>query len=155
MNLDQRADWREHNPPLRTNWYLSGKYFDPTVECLQALVGDSLLYADGTNCPGTCDDFESWRSLDGKEVHDQSSHNPAAARYCLKNVQGIVKRYQGNTRATLQPVVSARDSAVVPTGALASVNSSPADYSSENWRRSLGHQMPGDNGRGGRQPWEP
>lgn len=151
----QRADWREHNPPLRTNWYLSGKYFDPTVECVQALVADSLLYADGINSPGICDDFESWRSSDGKEVHDESSHGPASVRYALKNVQGIVKRYQGNTRATLQPVVSARDSAVVPTGALASVNSSPADYSSENWRRSLGHQMPGDNGRGGRQPWEP
>lgn len=151
----QRADWREHNPPLRTNWYLSGKYFDPTVERVQALVGDSLLYVDGVNCAGTCDDFESWRSVDGKEVHDQSSHNPAAARYCLKNVQGVVNRYNGNSRATLQPVVSARDSAVVPTGALASVNSSPTDYSSENWRRAMGHQMPGDNGRGGKQPWEP
>jgi hypothetical protein len=157
----QRADWREHNPPLRTNWYLSGKYFDPTVECLQALVADSLLYADGAGCPGTCDDFESWRSVDGKEVHDQSSHNPAAARYCLKNVQGIVKRYQGNTRTTLQPLVAARSAADSVPGAISQVgvNSiTSADYSSEAWRRSMGQQMPGegnDGSRGGRPDWMP
>jgi hypothetical protein len=154
----QRADWREHNPPLRTLWYLSGKYFDPTVECLQSLVADSLLYVDGQQCPGTADDFESWRSVDGKEVHDNSSHNPAAARYALKNVQGIVKRYKNSSsRQTLQPVVGVRDSAVgPPTAALVGVNSSsPADYSSERWREAMGQEIGERNGRGGKEPWQP
>jgi hypothetical protein len=151
----QRADWREHNPPLRTHWYLSGKYFDPTVECVQSLVADSLLYADGTSAPGICDDFESWRSENGKEIHDESSHGPSGVRYCLKNVQGIVKRYR-NPRPTLQPMVAARDSAVGPTAALVGVSSpSSADYTSEKWREAMGQEIGGNNGRGGREPWMP
>lgn len=152
----QRADWREHNPPLRTQWYLSGKYFDPTVECLQSLVSDSLLYVDDQNCAGTADDFESWRSKDGKEIHDNSSHNPASARYCLKNVQGIVKRYKNSSsRQTLQPLIAARSSAVgPPTAALVGVDSSSSvDYSSERWRESMCHSINGD--RGGKAPWQP
>lgn len=81
----QREDWREHNPPLRTVWYIA-RDFDPTVECLQALVSDSLLYVDDQSCPGTCDDFESWRSKDNKEVHDSS---------CLIG-NTLVKTYRGN-----------------------------------------------------------
>jgi intein/homing endonuclease len=151
----QRSDWREHNPPLRTHWYLSGKYFDSTTECLQALVTDDLLYVDDQKCPGTADDFESWRSQDGREVHDDSSHNPAAARYCLKNVQGIVKRYK-NPRPTLQPMVAARDSAVNPTAALVGVGSVSSDeYGSEAWRKSFGQEIGGNNGRGNREPWMP
>ena len=152
----QRADWREHNPPLRTQWYLSGSYLDPTIECLQSIVSDSLLYVDDQQCPGVCDDFESWRSAQGKEVHDSSSHNPAAARYCLKNVSLIMKRYsKDTTRAYLQPVIAVREGNSYP-GQIAVGSTTSADYSSENWRSTLGHDM-GDGGpnRGGREPWQP
>lgn len=158
----QREDWREHNPPLRTVWYIS-RDFDPTVECLQALVADNLLYADDVNCPGTCDDFESWRSKDNKEVHDASSHNPAAARYCLKNVTTITKRYKNSsTRASLGPAVGTRDAAENVPGAIAAAavgSVSSEEYSSEAWRQSLGAPAgPGDfssAGRGRDEPWRP
>jgi hypothetical protein len=158
----QRNDWREHNPPLRTLWYLSGKYFDPTVECVQALVADNLLYVDDREAPGVCDDFESWSSKDGVEIHDSSTHNPAAIRYCLKNVSLIVKRHKRDNRNALQPAVVGRDSGQNVPGAIAQLGvSSPtsADFSSENWRQSLGRGEPATAGmganRGGRQQWEP
>jgi hypothetical protein len=157
----QRMDWREHDPPLRTNWYLSGSYFDPTVECLQALVVDNLLYVDDQQCPGTCDDFESWRSKDGREVHDDATHNPAAIRYCLKNVSVVMKRHQNvSTRVALQPVVVQRDSAQNIPGALASATVSSQDanlYQSENWRQAMGGPaVPGELGRNReREPWRP
>lgn len=158
----QRMDWREHTPPLPTKWYLSGSYFDPTVESVQALVSDSLLYADDQQCPGTCDDFESWRSKDGKEVHDSSSHNPAAIRYCLKNVKIISKRFQNTSnRQNLLPVAVGRDGAQNIPGAIAAVGvSSPQDgalYQSENWRNSWGPATANDltGNRGGNEPWRP
>lgn len=158
----QREDWREHNPPLRTMWYLSGSYFDPTVECLQALVADSLLYVDSVNAPGLCDDFESWRQKDGKEIHDSSSHGPASLRYCLKNVSTIVKRYKRDNRNALQPAVVGRDSGQNVPGAISQLgvsSNNSADFSSERWRESLSRGEPATAGmganRGGKQPWEP
>lgn len=156
----QRADWREHNPPLRTHWYLSGRYFDPTVECLQSLVADSLLYADDQNCPGTCDDFESWRQENGTEIHDSSSHNPAAARYGLKNTMFVMKRYKKDPlRQTLQPVVAARGETTYP-GQIAQVGVSQpnsADYASENWRKSIGSPVSAgvNSNRNESEPWMP
>lgn len=73
----QRNDWREHNPPLRTVWYIS-REVEPMIECIQALVTDELLYVDSVGCPNLCDDFESWRQAKGVEVHDDSTHGPAA-----------------------------------------------------------------------------
>jgi hypothetical protein len=154
----QREDWREHNPPLRTVWYIS-RDFDPTVECLQALAADNLLYVDDQNCPALCDDFESWRQKDGKEVHDNASHGPAAVRYCLKNVTTIMKRYNNtSTRATLQPVIAARGESSYP-GAISADVSAPnaADYTSEAWRSTLGAPVSAGTGpnRGGKPEWMP
>lgn len=162
----QREDWREHKPPLLTKWYLTGskegsRAFDPTVECLQGLVIDSLLYVDDQTCPGTCDDFESWRSKDGREIHDESSHNPAAARYCLKNVTTWIKKNSNNiSKVNLQPIVVARSAADNVPGAVAQVGvPSSSDYSSEAWRQTLGAPAgPGDfssMGRGRDEPWRP
>jgi hypothetical protein len=159
----QREDWREHNPPLPTKWCIS-RDFDPTVECLQALVADSLLYADDVNAPGICDDFESWRQEKGKEIHDESSHGPAAARYCLKNVTTLMKRNKNtSTRASLAPIVVGRDSAgnIPPALAQVAIGSlTAADYASENWRQSLGQpvspgEFNGSNRDGNREPWIP
>jgi hypothetical protein len=159
----QREDWREHNPPLPTKWYIS-RDFDPTVECLQALVTDSLLYVDDMNAPGTCDDFESWRQEKGKECHDDASHNPAAARYCLKNVTTLMKRNKNtSTRASLAPIVVGRDSGGNIPPALAQVaigSPTAADYASENWRQSLGQpvspgEFNGSNRDGSKPEWMP
>jgi intein/homing endonuclease len=67
----QREDWREHNPPLRTVWYIS-RDVEPQIECIQDLVTDHLLYVAVDKCPNLADDFESWRQKDGREIHDQS-----------------------------------------------------------------------------------
>lgn len=160
----QREDWREHTPPLITKWYMTGskegsRAFDPTVECLQGLVTDSYLYVDDQNCPGTCDDFESWRSKDGKEIHDESSHTPAAARMALKNITTYIKRTNnGMGRQALQPVVAQRDAAQNIPGALAAAGvGSPSsdEYSSEAWRSTLGAPAPRDGDKGGRPNWMP
>jgi Intein splicing domain len=150
----QRNDWREHNPPLRTMWYLSGSYFDPTVECVQSLVSDSFLYVDDKNAPGVCDDFESWRSRDGKEIHDSSTHNPAAIRYCLKNVSTIVKRYKKESHGTnLAPIVVGRESGGNNLPGAVSSGVDSALYSSEKWRETLGSGP--ENGQGGnREGWQ-
>lgn len=150
----QRSDWREHNPPLRTHWYLSGSYFDPTVESVQSLVSDSLLFVDDKTAPGVCDDFESWRSDKGKEVHDNSTHNPAAIRYCLKNVSILVKRYKKESHgATLAPIIVGREGGEnnLPGAVSAGVDSGL--YSSERWRESLGGG-PENGQNGGKEPWQ-
>jgi uncharacterized Zn ribbon protein len=157
----QREDWREHNPPLRTVWYIS-RDVDPMFECLQALVTDNMFYVDDQNAPTLCDDFESWRMENNKEVHDESTHGPSATKYCMKNVTTIMKRFKNTTtRTSLAPVVVGRDAAQNVPGALAaaSVGSvSPGEASSENWRRSLGApatQGDFENRRGGAEPWRP
>ena len=153
----QREDWREHNPPLKTSWYIS-RDFEPTVECVQSLVADNLLYVDDQNAPATCDDFESWRMKDGKEVQDESTHNPAAARYALKNITTIVKRYRRSTLDAIEPIVVGRES-YDNLGAIA-VSSSGGEngdiYGSEKWRQSLGGPAAEIGGsRSGREPWMP
>lgn len=157
----QREDWREHNPPLRTVWYIS-RDFEPTVDCMQALVADNLLYVDDQSCPAICDDFESWRQKDGKECHDSSSHGPAASRYALKNVTTIMKRYKNtSSRKTLAPLVAGRDSAQNLPGTLSGIGVSSQDgelYASECWRSSIGPATPGDlngNRNGSKPPWMP
>jgi intein/homing endonuclease len=67
----QREDWREHNPPLRTVWYIS-RDVEPQIECIQDLVTDHMLYVAVDKCPNLADDFESWRQKDGREIHDSS-----------------------------------------------------------------------------------
>ena len=70
----QRDDWREHTPALRTVWWLSSRDFDPQVTCLQGLVEDKHYWVDVERCSRHCDDIESWRQKNGREVHDESSH---------------------------------------------------------------------------------
>lgn len=104
----QRDDWREHTPSLRTSWYLPDRAFDSTVECLQDLVTDKHYWID-SRCSRHIDDVESWRQKGGKEVHDASSHSPAASRYMHKNVETFTRRNeQRGNEAEVMPVVVAR-----------------------------------------------
>lgn len=89
----QRDDWREHTPPLRTVSYLPNRDFDPTVKNLQDLVGDKRYWVDA-RCSRHMDDIESWRQKAGKECHDESSHTMAASRYLHANSEAIQRRRQ-------------------------------------------------------------
>lgn len=134
----QRDDWREHDPPLWTSWHVS-REFDPTVDCIQAVVSDSRFYVDATRCPNMLDDAEAWKQKKGKEVEDESTHTPAAARYCLINVE-VLERRKGKAKGSeALPVVAQRASdnggSVVPVGA---VGSGSDMYASERWRESMG-----------------
>lgn len=82
----QRDDWREHTPPLKTVWWLSSRDFDPQVTTLQGLVEDKHYWVDIERCSRHADDIEGWRQQNGHEVHDESSHTMAAARYGMTNV---------------------------------------------------------------------
>lgn len=148
----QRMDWREHNPPLRTVWYVS-REVDPQIECIQALVTDNLLYVDSVGCPNLCDDFESWRQEKGREVHDDSSHGPAAMRYLLMNATTLEKRNKSNLSSTTSTpvVVNTRDDEHQKYGALESVGSE-ASIESDNWRKRFQNFGPGVSDD---QPWQP
>lgn len=142
----QREDWREHNPPLRTVWYVS-RDAEPMIECIQDLVTDHMLYVDSGNCPNLADDFEAWRQKDNREVHDSSTHGPSAVKYCLKNATTIVKRYRRDT-VSADPVVSARDETT--PGVLVGGGVASTELSSERWRESMSNFDVGD-----RAPWIP
>jgi hypothetical protein len=136
----QRNDWHEHSPPLRTHWYIP-RDFDPTVEALQDLVGDDRLFVETTKCASLCDDFESWRRKNGKEVHDEATHGPAASRYAIGNAVVLERRegFQINASKAL-PVVKEREA--LDSGSLAAVASAPSTSNggieTEQWRRSFG-----------------
>lgn len=136
----QRNDWHEHTPPLRTQWYIS-RDFDPQVETVQQLVGDNLLYMDIVNAGELVDDVEAWRQEKGKEVHDDSSHGPAALRYDLGNVTVIERRADNASEGQkLMPVIRERAVDVVDRaglfGAVGSQGQSSAQ--TENWRKTIG-----------------
>jgi hypothetical protein len=149
----QRDDWHEHSPPLRTHWYIA-RDFDPTVETLQDLVEDGLLYIDVSRCASLVDDFESWRRKGDREVKDASTHGPAAARYALGNLVVIDRKEERRRRGpSMLPVVKERGQADL-TGALAaiaidsSVPTGTSGVESEAWRKSfgmLGDESPGNN----------
>lgn len=106
----QRDDWREHLPSLKTVWYLSSRDFDPQVTTLQDLAGDKHYWVDIDHASRHVDDIESWRQKDGREVHDESSHSMAASRYVNSNVVARELRH-GNRRASREadPVVVQRE----------------------------------------------
>lgn len=139
----QRDDWREHNPPLRTVSYLPNRDFDPTVKNLQDLVGDKRYWVD-TQCSRHMDDIESWRQKDGREVHDESSHTMAASRYLHANSEALERRKQHrNPSDSAKPVVVQR--AQQHTGVAVSVagRSSIDTFASERgWRGQLGETFP-------------
>lgn len=143
----QREDWREHNPPLRTVFY-ADRAVEPMIECIQDLVTDHMLYVDSTNCPNLADDFESWRQEKGKEVHDETTHGPAAVKYCLKNATILVKRYKRDS-ISADPAVVARDEANT-AGVLVGNTVSSGELTSERWRETMSNFDPGD-----RAPWMP
>jgi hypothetical protein len=137
----QRNDWHEHNPPLRTSWFIT-RDFDPTIETVQNLMSDNLLYVDITNCAEMADDFEGWRQKDGKEVHDDSSHGPAALRYDLTNVV-VVERRRENEQGKRAAMPAVRERGLDNfdnAGLSAAVGSTPTGQpvETEAWRRSIG-----------------
>lgn len=144
----QRADWHEHDPPLRTQWYIS-RHFDSTVETFQDIVNDGLFYVDANRCTNVCDDAESWRQKNGREIHDESSHSMASLRYVLANCIVLERRTEREqlSNAAL-PVVKERSA--LDSGALAAVGfGAPASngVETEQWRRSFG-QIGSQPGRG-------
>lgn len=149
----QREDWHEHTPPLRTHWYVS-RDFDPTVETLQDLIADNLLFLDVTRCSSLCDDFESWRQKKGVEVHDSSSHGPASARYALVNSRVLERksRRRGESSKIL-PIVKERG-LEDPSGATAALSSggSSGRVESQKWRDTLSVQG-SDSTMRGNQAW--
>jgi hypothetical protein len=141
----QRADWAEHNPPLRTQWYIS-RDFDPTVDAIQGLVDNGRLYVDVNKCSSLCDDFESWRAKDGKEVRDDSTHGPAASRYGLANVI-VLERREGRNQTSNRALPVVKERASLDSGALSAIlPTSASGVQSENWRRSYGMMGPGNPG---------
>lgn len=142
----QRDDWREHNPPLRTVSYLPNRDFDPTVKTLQDIVGDHHYWVDAARCSHHIDDIESWRQKNGREVHDASSHTMAASRYLFANVVALERRKQhqepGNNMA---PVVVQRGQS--HTGVAVSGSDSMADE--RKWRGNLGQHFDNSDNRPG------
>lgn len=133
----QRDDWREHTPPLRTVTYLPNRDFDPTVKTLQDLVDDKRYWVD-TQCSRHQDDIESWRQKNGKEVHDETSHTMAASRYLHANAEAIQRRRQHKKQENnVKPAVVQRaqptNMGVVVTGG------GHSDFAGERaWRSQLG-----------------
>lgn len=134
----QRDDWREHTPPLKTVWWLSSRDFDPQVETLQGLVEDKLYWVDVERCSRHCDDIESWRQKDGREIHDEATHSMAATRYCLASVVARDLR-RGNRRATstVEPVVAHRDEKATP-----GFESNDGLDAERKWRAEVGQYFP-------------
>jgi hypothetical protein len=147
----QRTDWHEHSPPLRTQWYIT-RDFDPSVETVQGLMSDNLLYLDVVTCAELADDLESWRMAKGREVHDESSHGPAALRYDLGNVVVIERRRESEQGKREQlPAVRERGvDAVDRAGLLGAVGSPGQGIETEAWRRSFGHHA----GNAGSDGWK-
>jgi hypothetical protein len=137
----QRNDWHEHSPPLRTQWKTS-RDFDPSVETVQGLMADNLLYVDVEHCAALADDFEGWRMKGGKEYHDSSSHGPAALRYNLGNVV-ILERRREREHGKAVAVPAIRERGLERTdraGLVGAVGSSRGSQGveSEQWRQSMG-----------------
>lgn len=143
----QREDWREHNPPLRTVFYAS-REAEPMIECIQDLVTDHMLYVAVDQCPNLADDFESWRQEKGKELHDDSTHGPSSVKYCLINATILNRRYKRDVE-TAEPAVVAREESSPSPVAVSGVSSGDGSFSSESWRRSLLGPYQGE-----REPWE-
>jgi hypothetical protein len=147
----QRDDWREHTPPLKTVWWIQGRDFDPQVTCLQDLVEDGHYWVDIQRCSRHADDIEGWRQKNGHEVHDDCSHSMAAARYMNTNVTTRFKRAQKKRRGSAdiaEPVVSQRGSLVSP---VASTHSDGLD-GERRWREHLGQTFPSSSRGPG--PWQ-
>lgn len=149
----QRHDWHEHTPPLRTHYHV-GRDFQVSVENLQDLVGDNLLYVDITTCAELVDDIEAWRQKPGgEEVHDESSHGPASMRYAFANLvveERRREREQGK-RAAL-PAVRERSVDVADrAGLLGAVGSQSQVIETEAWRQSFGNHS--GNNQGGSDGW--
>lgn len=140
----QRDDWREHTPPLRTVWYLSSRDFDPQVECLQDLVEDKLYWADVERCSRHVDDIEGWRQKGGREVHDETSHSMAASRYMCTNIVTRSRRFQNRKKSReIDPAVSQRDegSIIAPIAAMPAT-SGPGGFDAERrWRADVGQRF--------------
>jgi hypothetical protein len=135
----QRDDWREHNPPLRTSWFLPNRDKEPTITTMQDLVGDKRYFVD-SRASRHADDLQAWRQKDGKEVHDDASHSAAAARYVLSNLEVLEKRKAGrDSRAELEPVVVQRSSSHTSKLGSVPVNSMRHE---ERWRSQLGGITP-------------
>jgi hypothetical protein len=135
----QRDDWREHTPPLRTVWYLPNRDFAPTVKTLQDLVADKRYWVD-SRCSRHMDDVESWRQKNGREVHDESSHTMAASRYLHANTETLERRRQHQapgSGATPIVVQRAHDSSLA-----AAVSQGGDPFADERaWRSRLGESF--------------
>lgn len=141
-----RNDWREHNPPLITSWYLSDRKFEPTVRVMQDLVGDKRYWVDA-RCAHHMDDIESWRQKDGREVHDVASHTMASSRYLHANTETLERRRLHKEPAnTILPVVVQRADNKGGSGVAVSGGADP--FAGERkWRENLGGPMPQGWGR--------
>ena len=163
----QRDDWHQHSPPLRTHWYIA-RDFDPTVEALQDLVADSRLYVDVSNCASVADDFEAWRMKNGREVKDESTHTPAASRYGAANILAINRRDgRKDQKAKILPVVRERvqdialpmateSSSAIDFAGRPSTSGGPMETSgitSEAWRRSFQPASTGELDSHGADGW--
>lgn len=138
----QRNDWKQHNPPLRTIWPLPSRDFDPMVRCLQGLVEDQRYWVD-ERCSHHVDDIESWRQKNGREMHDASSHSMAASRYLHTSTELLHKRQQRATTSTgdsIMPVIVQRQPSRDGGVAIAGQSNSFADE--ERWRGKLGGPIP-------------
>ena len=139
----QRADWRQHKPPLVTSWYLTdstGRAFDPMVKCLQGLVGDKRYWV-ASRCGKHMDDIESWRQKEGKEQHDDSSHGMAASRYLHGCTEAQERRRTHQAPAnSIKPTVVQRKTS---NGVAVSNNrGAQQDFAGEEWRQSFGGPIP-------------
>jgi hypothetical protein len=144
----QRDDWREHTPPLRTVWWLSSRDFDPQVESLQDLVGDGHYWVDIDRCSRHCDDIESWRQKNGREIHDASSHSCAAARYGHASiVSRELRRGNREQSRAVDPVVVQRGEASAPS---AMAHAGDGFDGERRWREQVGQYFP-DRSPG---PWQ-
>lgn len=149
----QREDWHEHSPPLRTSWHIS-RDFQPTVDAIQGLVGDAHWFVDIDRCVNTVEDAEAWRQEKGKEVEDAHTHTMAANRYALTNAQVLERRSErAGSQTANMPVAVVRGPRADPSQtALGPVTSAPGAFESERWRESMGNLRPDRSGAGAWRP---
>jgi hypothetical protein len=141
-----RNAWRDHDPPLRTHFYVD-REFEPMVNTVVDLVDDGLFYVVEAECPAFCDEIEAWRKDKNGRQFDKYNHAISAWRYAMKNIE-FLERKKG--RRIGQAPGDARRSGVKRGPAVAS--SHGRQFNDQLWRQELGHPLQSVHETA---PWDP
>lgn len=141
-----RNAWRDHDPPLRTHFYVD-REFEPMVNTVIDLVDDGLFFVVEDECPAFCDEIEAWRKDKNGRQYDKYNHAISAWRYAMKNIE-YLERKRG--RRIGQAPGDARRSGVSKRP-VAVASGRDRQYNDQLWRQELGYPAPGVS----TAPWDP